>query len=153
MLHSFQDNLEDQVVVDLGKVDQVMLEQVIHLQLAHLKEILEDRVQEILVMQEAEVEEHLQLVLLLHNQVEQPVEQVVVEQHQVLTQHLQHEPVAVAVVDQTVQELVEVHQQVVDPEETEQMETEIMQLQTLVVAVVPEQEVEHQVVEMVVQVW
>jgi glucosamine 6-phosphate synthetase-like amidotransferase/phosphosugar isomerase protein len=153
VLQQSQDNQEDQVVVDLGKVDQVMLEQVIHLQLVRLKEILEHRVQEILVMQEAEAEEHLQLVLLPHNQVENVVEQVVVEQHQVLTQHLQHEPVVVVEVQVNLLELVELHQEVVDLEEMETMELEIMQLQTLVVAVVPEQEVEHQVVEMVVQVW
>ena len=86
--HKFQESQEDQVVVDLGKVDQVMLEQVIHLQLAHLKEILEDRVQEILVMQEAEVEEHLHLVLLPDNQEVKLVEQVVVEQL-LLLQHRQ----------------------------------------------------------------
>jgi hypothetical protein len=114
---------------------------------------MEHRVQEILVMQEAEAEEHLQLVLLPHNQVENVVEQVVVEQHQVLTQHLQHEPVVVVEVQVNLLELVELHQEVVDLEEMETMELEIMQLQTLVVAVVQEQEVEHQVVEMVVQVW
>ena len=82
----FQDNQEDQVVVDLGKVDQLMLEQVIHLQLIQLKELMEDQVQVILVMQEAEVEEHLQLVLLPHNQVVIMVEQVAVEQFLVLQQ-------------------------------------------------------------------
>ena len=82
----FQDNQEDQVVVDLGKLDQVMLEVVIHLQLIQLKELMEDQVQVILVMQEAEVEEHLQLVLLPHNQVVTLVEQVVVEQFLVLQQ-------------------------------------------------------------------
>ena len=153
LLQEFQVVQEDQVVVDLGKVDQVMLEQVIHPQLAHLKETLEDRVQEILVMQEAEVEEHLHLVLLPDNQAVKLVEQVVVEQHQVLTHHLQHEPVVAVAVEVNLVELVEVHQQVVDLEETQIMETEIMHQITKVVAVVAEQEAEHQVVEMVVQVW
>tara|TARA_R110000737_G_scaffold106089_3_gene139034 strand:- start:311 stop:514 length:204 start_codon:yes stop_codon:yes gene_type:complete len=53
-----QENQEEQVVVDLGKVDQVMLDQVIHPQLVLLKENQEVLVQEILVMQEAEAEEH-----------------------------------------------------------------------------------------------
>ena len=85
-IKQFQDNQEDQVVADLGKVDQVMLEVVIHLQLIQLKELMEDQVQVILVMQEAEVEEHLQLVLLPHNQVVILVEQVAVEQFLVLQQ-------------------------------------------------------------------
>jgi hypothetical protein len=84
VLQQSQDNQEDQVVVDLGKVDQVMLGQVIHLQLIQLKELMEDQVQVILVMQEAEAEEHLQLVLLPHNQVVILVEQVAVEQLLVL---------------------------------------------------------------------
>ena len=86
VLQHFQDNQEDQVVVDLGKLDQLMLEVVIHLQLIQLKELMADRVQEVLVMQEAEVEEHLQLVLLPHNQVVILVEQVAVEQFLVLQQ-------------------------------------------------------------------
>tara|TARA_R100001086_G_C11676826_1_gene214522 strand:- start:117 stop:299 length:183 start_codon:yes stop_codon:yes gene_type:complete len=57
-----------------------MLEVVIHLKLTLIKVLMEVLVQEILVMQEAEAEEHSQLVLLPHNQVVMVVEQEVVEQ-------------------------------------------------------------------------
>ena len=67
-------------------LEKLLEEVVIHLQLIQLKELMEDQVQVILVMQEAEVEEHLQLVLLLHNQVVILVEQVAVEQFLVLQQ-------------------------------------------------------------------
>jgi hypothetical protein len=82
--HKNQDNQEDQVVVVLGNVDQVMLEVVIHLQSVLLKELMVEQVQEALVMQEAEVEEHFQLVELPQ---QQQVEQEVVEQHLVLQDH------------------------------------------------------------------
>ena len=152
--HKFQESQEDQVVVDLGKVDQLMLEQVIHPQLAHLKETLEDRVQEILVMQEAEVEEHLHLVLLPHNQAVKLAEQVVVEQL-LLLQHRQWlEPEAAVVVEVvTVQDLVEVDQMVVVLEEMHQ--TELEATQTLIKAVVVAVALEDKIraVEMVVLVW
>ena len=137
------------MAVDLGTVDQLMLEVVIHLQLAHLKELMEVQEMVILVMQEAEAEEHLQQVLLPQHQVLKMVEQVVVQQHQVLTQHLQHEPVAVVAVVAHLVEQVELQQEVVDLEEMETMDLEIMQQLTLAVAVVQEQEEDNLVVEMV----
>jgi hypothetical protein len=66
------------VVVDLGKVDQVILEMVIHLQLAHLREILEE--QELVLLLTLVVEEEaLELqVMQQHNQVEmQELEELV----------------------------------------------------------------------------
>ena len=137
------------MAVDLGTVDQLILEVVIHLQLAHLKELMEVQEMVILVMQEAEAEEHLQQVLLPQPQVLRMVEQVVVQQHQVLTQHLQHEPVAVVAVVAHLVEQVELQQEVVDLEEMETMDLEIMQQLTLAVAVVQEQEEDNLVGEMV----
>ena len=104
------------MVVDLGKLDQLMLEVVIHLQLIQLKELMADRVQEVLVMQEAEAEEHLQLVLLPHNQ-------VVI--------------------------LVELQQLVVEMVEMGQTELEATDVLKKAVVVVPEQEENSLVVEMV----
>jgi hypothetical protein len=66
------------VVVDLGKVDQVILEMVIHLQLAHLREILEEQEMVLLLTLVVE-EEALELqVMQQHNQVEmQELEELV----------------------------------------------------------------------------